>query len=97
MLGLALTRPNMYAKFEVHSFTCCEDMTTAPKFNKKAVRCHTRNHRVMQGQVSLYTRKLHKGGDSHRHQHARLAAAYVQSQSQASSLGQHGDKTSEFW
>jgi len=31
--------------------------------------------------------------DGHRRQHARLVAAYLQSQSQAASLGQRGDKT----
>ena len=38
------------------------------------------------------TRKPRKGADGHRRQNAVLVAAYVQSQSQASSLGQRGDK-----
>jgi len=37
-------------------------------------------------------KKDRKGADDHRRQHVRLAAAYLQSQSEASSLGQHGDK-----
>jgi len=45
----------------------------------------------------LYTqnqnKKPRKGDDSHRHQRAWLVAAYLQSQSQASTLGQRGDKT----
>jgi len=45
-------------------------------------------------------KKDRKGADDHRRQHVRLAAAYLQSQSEASSLGQHGDKTQwiiSFW
>ena len=37
-------------------------------------------------------KKTNKGADGHRRQRARLVAAYLQSQSQASSLGQRGQK-----
>jgi len=38
-------------------------------------------------------KKAPQGADGHRRQHTRLVAVYLQSQSQASSLGQRGDKT----
>jgi len=34
-------------------------------------------------------KKPHKGADGHHRQHARLVAAYLQSQSQGCNLGQH--------
>jgi len=42
-------------------------------------------------------KKACNGADGHRFQCARLVAAYLQSQSQASSLRQGGDKPSGFW
>jgi len=43
-------------------------------------------------------KKPPKGADGYRRQHARLIVAYLQSQSQDSSLGQRGDKMQpKFW
>jgi len=38
-------------------------------------------------------KKAPQGAHGHRRKHAQLVAAYLQSQSQAYRLGQHGDKT----
>jgi len=42
--------------------------------------------------IDIKFKKPRKGANGHCRQHARLVPAYLQSQSQASSLGQHGDK-----
>jgi len=39
------------------------------------------------------SKNSHGRADGHRHKHAQLVVAYLQSQSQASSLRQRGDKT----
>jgi len=53
--------------------------------------CPTKYHELFSS--TKFNKKPHKGADGHRRQHSRLVAAYLQSQSQAYSLGQRGDKT----
>jgi len=50
-------------------------------------------HPAVWPQQTWADKKPRKGADGHRRQRARLVAAYLQSQSQASSLGQREDKT----